>query len=405
MGCQSFCSLSIVAIIIVGLHARVSAQAPVKIPVAASSAFDYSAIDRYALAAPLSVQQSIASLAVYLARKAINDREKARAIFTWVANNISYDFDGVQTGTWEQRPEFVLQLRCTDCLGRARLFEKLCLAAGMEAVVIGGRVKSIELSPMHDMRYTIVTPEGTVYDSHSWNAIKIDGKWQLVDVTAAGGKAKKLGMIEKGKPVDPYFFLIPAPVMIYTHLPNEEKWQLLEPPLSKQEQERLPLLYEGFFKYEIKTAKAEEKVLHITDELTHSLIAPVGVAMCAELRQDGHKVEGQYVFSQRGAKNYEFYAITPRPGTYILRLLGRPANSQQLLWECIADYKVDAKSGKADGSFPFAWDEFQLKQGYVFSPSSGTLNTDRPQFFKVYMPNALSVGIQTGGQIIALDHR
>ena len=206
-----------------GLSALTYAQIAVKSSNATTSTYDYTMIDQYALVVPQSAQQSITSLAAYLSKKATNEREKARSIFIWVGNNISYDLDNVATGKWEQRPEYVLKVRSTDCLGRSRLFEKLALAAGLEAVVIGGRVKSFEISPTHGMKYATISPNGVVYDSHSWNAIKINGNWQLIDVTAAGGKSKKQGRLEEGKPVDPYFFLTPASEFIYTHLPDEDR--------------------------------------------------------------------------------------------------------------------------------------------------------------------------------------
>lgn len=395
------------ALVLVTLPCVVNAQGaqPAVLPTVTFPAqtADFSLIDSHALAAPQDAQQSIALLAAYLIKGTSNDKEKARAIFTWVANNVNYDYDSVATGKWEQRPEFVLQQRCTDCLGRSRLFESLAHSAGLEAVVIGGNGKSLEVSSTPGTKYETVTPSGVVYDSHSWNAVKIDGKWQLIDVTWAGGGSKRNGKIEPTGPIDPYYFLVPPSEMIYTHFPNEDKWQLLDKPKTKAEQERLPMLSNGFFKYGIGLLSHTESTIQINDHVAVTMTAASGIAMCAELRQGGQKIEGQCVFSQRGAKSYEFYAVPPGPGTYILRILARPVDQPNAFWKCVNDYKVEAKSGKPGSALPFVWDNFQTKGCYLVSPSSGVLESGKPQLFTISLPGATSAGVQTGGQIILLE--
>ncbi|HPS92175.1 MAG TPA: hypothetical protein PKV33_08465, partial [Methanothrix sp.] len=50
--------------------------------------YSYEKIDLHALNAPTSAEATIGSLATYLIEPAKNDREKARAIFRWIAENI-----------------------------------------------------------------------------------------------------------------------------------------------------------------------------------------------------------------------------------------------------------------------------------------------------------------------------
>ena len=60
--------------------------------------YSYEEIDRHALNAPSSVEASVESLAAYLIEPATNDREKARAIFRWICENIDYNVDGFFKG-------------------------------------------------------------------------------------------------------------------------------------------------------------------------------------------------------------------------------------------------------------------------------------------------------------------
>jgi transglutaminase-like putative cysteine protease len=86
---------------------------------------DYTAIDRHARKAPPKAQKSIAALAAYLSRGAKTKRQLARAIYVWITENLAYDYDNLATGKFEQRPEKVIRLKCTDCGGHSRLFEAL----------------------------------------------------------------------------------------------------------------------------------------------------------------------------------------------------------------------------------------------------------------------------------------
>ena len=52
----------------------------------------YAEVDRYALAAPASAAHSVDALARYLTAPFTRDDEKARAIFRWITDNISYAF-------------------------------------------------------------------------------------------------------------------------------------------------------------------------------------------------------------------------------------------------------------------------------------------------------------------------
>ena len=122
-------------------------------------------IDKYALAAPPEVEQSLDSLARYLAAPFRTDKEKVRAIYRWIADRISYDVpvlftkDGSKQGAGE-----VLASRKAVCMGYANLFERLCQLNDVEVVLINGDAGGSAEFP------------GTL--RHSWNAVKIEGKWQ-----------------------------------------------------------------------------------------------------------------------------------------------------------------------------------------------------------------------------------
>lgn len=109
--------------------------------------------------------------------------DKAKAIFTWVANNIVYDddyYDG-RKDTVTILPDEVLDSRLTICDGYTRLTQALLQAQGIPAVYIGGSAFSGGY-----IRHEF--PDGTIEleprkEGHAWNAAYINGNWVYIDST------------------------------------------------------------------------------------------------------------------------------------------------------------------------------------------------------------------------------
>lgn len=118
--------------------------------------------------------------------------EKVAAIYSWVNYNIKYDDRGLETNDAAYTTEATLRKRAGVCSGQANLFLDLCKAAGIKAVYIVGHTGK-ELA-----------------SSHAWNAVNIEGKWYLADVT--------WGL---------RFFLIDPKQFFQTHYPIENRWTLL----------------------------------------------------------------------------------------------------------------------------------------------------------------------------------
>ena len=116
--------------------------------VAADDEARYADIDRHALSAPVSVTKSIKDLSVYLTRPFITDEEKARAIFRWITDNITYDVEGFFSGRkTEAESGDVLKSRSSVCSGYSSLFEELGKVAGLQITTIDGYAKGFGYQP------------------------------------------------------------------------------------------------------------------------------------------------------------------------------------------------------------------------------------------------------------------
>lgn len=215
--------LALVLVFLAGFGpARAAAQLP-----GAQAGSRFQLIDAHALKTPKEVEASVKSLAAYLVKPAKNDLEKTRAIFRWVAHNVRYDDErlrAMRAGKVDRNytAEETLEKRLAICGGYTNLFKALCDAAGVEAVITRGFSRDESEMPGSDFKK----------DSHSWNAVKLDGKWQLLEPTWAAGRHVK------GKYVQHYediHFLMPPEQFIFTHFPREQKWQLLPEAITYEE--------------------------------------------------------------------------------------------------------------------------------------------------------------------------
>jgi len=183
--------------------------------------YDYQTIDEHARKAPSNTTRNIEALAQYLIKPAKNDYEKARSFYVWIAENISYDVNAFLRGVLKQyTPEEVLQKRKAVCQGYSGLYKALCDEAGIKC----------ELIPGYSKGYGYVPKKTFTNSDHAWNAVFLDGKWHLLDVTwGAGGINEKQKFVKEFN--DEYFLTDPAK-FILKHMPLDPMWQLLGCPVS-----------------------------------------------------------------------------------------------------------------------------------------------------------------------------
>lgn len=199
-----------------------------------------------------------AALAYTLTKEYAADREKLRAIFSWITEHISYRVKKkygngqaaaavnylpfTDTAKWksanEMVAETVLKNASAVCDGYARLFKTLCDYAGLRCVIITGFAKG-DVSRLLKFRC-----------NHTWNAVAIDGSWHLLDVTWASGYTN-YGGDEFVKRFDETYFLAAPEIFIRDHFPDDLRWTLLEKAPVPAEFNNGPYRNKPFSKYSI----------------------------------------------------------------------------------------------------------------------------------------------------------
>ena len=196
-------------------------------------------LDRYAAETPEEAARNLQSLAAWLTKPALNDLERTRLVFTWIATHIAYDDNGFNTGNYSStEAEGVLRNRVSVCQGYSELFAALGKAAGLDAVLIAGYAKGISYSP----------DDGFSQTNHAWNAVRIEGEWKLFDVTWAAGYGTAVnGRLVSVKRFDDYWFSVRPDEFIFSHLPEDDSWQLNEQRITLSQFEGMPNASSSFF--------------------------------------------------------------------------------------------------------------------------------------------------------------
>ena len=318
---------------------------------------DFSRIDAFALGVPNSEASSVDRLAAALAKGAGNDREKARLIYRWITKNISYDTHAFFKGTFgDMSADNVLKTRKGICDGYAQLFAALAQSMGLEAERVVGNSKGYG--------YTVGSKiEGPA--NHAWNAVNVDGVWQLVDCTwGAGYIDPNKEFVER---FSDYYFLTPPDQFVYDHFPDDPQKQLLSPPISKQAYENLADVRPLFFVAGLKLISHREGIIHADKRIDITIGAPANVKLMLQLLQDEQVQDPSLTYTYRADDEATLTSLFPSSGVYILRLFVKQRDDPGRQFEKALDYEINVGEPTSEAvrfpTFFEAFDDygFQLK--------------------------------------------
>ena len=186
---------------------------------------DFSKIDEYVLGIRTRRNMSEAELVKLITQQSHTKMEKARAIFIWIAHNIAYD-----TNLKINSKEEALRQGKGVCEAYSGLFKSFAELVGLEVeTVVGDSKQSFYKRPSDLDR-----------GGHAWNVVKVDdGRWILVDATWGAGYVENKKFTRK---LTTHWFDSKPEIFIFTHFPQEDQWQLLDKPVTRDEFLRMPPL-------------------------------------------------------------------------------------------------------------------------------------------------------------------
>ena len=191
------------------------------LPAQKPAANEYAAVDKKALQLPDSLTSNTNDIATYVNANFKTEKDKARAIFIWIASNIQYDIDNMfAINFYEPREEKIakpLKTRKGICENYAVLFTDICSKSGIKSYVIEGYTKQNGF---------------TDYIPHAWCAAKIDSTWFMFDPTWGSGYVSNGRFYKK---INNDYYKVNPLQLIKTHMPFDYLWQFLNYPVTSQE--------------------------------------------------------------------------------------------------------------------------------------------------------------------------
>ncbi|WP_299012211.1 transglutaminase domain-containing protein [uncultured Polaribacter sp.] len=224
---------------------------------------EYAKVDHLVLNYPRFTK--VENLAKKIEKDFSTNKEKARAAFIWLANNINYDLEEYynpknrrysfryrnETERLQKIQEakekivnIAFKTKKGICEQYAQAYKKICDLLEIEATVISGNVRNSanEIGIIKNKT------------NHAWNAVKIDNKWLLLDATWAAGSIINGKWI---KSYNNYFYNIPKEKIFKTHLPEESIWILRFGRITTKQFYNQPIYNQGLLnsKAELLTPK------------------------------------------------------------------------------------------------------------------------------------------------------
>ncbi len=297
----------------------------------------FSQIDNYAKDVPKKFEKDIENLTKYLIQPAKSDIEKARAIWIWITNNITYDVDGYFSGsitTYDAQTAF--EKRIGVCSGYASLFKKMADLANFKCEVITGYAKGYSYNPSINQ-----VPES----NHAWISINVDGLWYLCDPTWGSGYVNYSRKFVRN--YEEFYFCTNPSHLIYTHFPSDSKWQLLEKPVDARTFLNLIKVWPLFFKLNLKPISHPNFKIELNGKnLTISFLTSIEDVrlLAAVYSNDTGKEATKPTINEIKEGNLNRWNINinfPSKGQYLIYIFG--GTKKDTTFSSAAMYFVDVK--------------------------------------------------------------
>ncbi len=256
---------------------------------------------------PAESEKTLEDAAKYIAANEPNRWMRIKALHDYVADRVAYDTVAYFTQRNNMPPQdalTVFRTRTGVCAGYAQLLAAMGVAAGEEIVVVVGdaRTESSDL-----------TGEG-----HAWNAAQIDGAWYLIDPTWDSGHLEGQEFV---KAYTTSNLFTPPTVFSVTHFPDETRWQLSDPPISRGDFFRQPVMRPEFFATGLELISPTRSQVDVEGPFDVKLKRPEGRYLLARYKTDDG-VEGRCTVTY--AAETTVHCPLPGPATYQVDLFGSP---------------------------------------------------------------------------------
>lgn len=246
----------------------------------------------------------------YVCRPYRSDVQRLRAIFTWVAEVITWEED--YEGDVDTRRVIQTKRGCAE--EYAVLVMEMCGAVGLHCEVVRGYLKTPGEIPETNM---LPRP------NHWWNTVLLDGQWRIMDCCLASPSNPKRALFSSvgSGSADFWYFLTSPSEICWTHMPEHHEQQHVCPPVANEVLLNLPCACPPYFINNLQMVDYNTSLTRIEDlEMVHikfNVPADVEVAAEVEVRalsrdEDGDFFESGDLVKKRALAQCEWFSGTKR---------------------------------------------------------------------------------------------
>ena len=221
----------------------------------------------------------------YICRQHRSDLQRARAIFTWISERITWEEDF--EGEIDTRRVVQTKRGCSEEI--ALVVRDMCDAVGIHSEVIRGYLKAPGEA---------LDVETLAHPNHWWNALIVDGEWRIMDSSLAGPTNPRRSSYSgaNSQVAESWYFLARPTEICYSHIPLLPEQQHIVPPLPHEILVALPCACPMYFKNSVELAEFDTSILHLEKlEMAHLHVnVPEDVECIAETEVRGfaHDLDG-----------------------------------------------------------------------------------------------------------------
>ena len=232
-------------------------------------------------------------------------------VFYWIASNIEYDTVLYFSGEYgDQTAERVFRKGKGVCTGHGNLCKYLYDEQHMSCEIISEYAKGYG----YDDRES-----ASGETDHAWNAVQIDQHRYFIDSTWGAGHLNDRN--EFVWDLTPYYFLPRPNEMIYHHLPEDEKWQLLRTPINMNQYMQMPKLRPLYFDLRLELINPRNQAdIFLLPGKPYALILlrePSDVHIMSDLKLNNQSVEGgRHIMFDEARKFYRCYFAARNNGKH-----------------------------------------------------------------------------------------
>ena len=269
-----------------------------------------------------------------------------------MSENIIYDMKILKTGNnMDNTPEGIYKYGKSVCSAYSKLFSYISNNIGVETEYIKGYAKGHEYTPGEIIEQT----------NHEWNAIKFKDNYFLIDSTWGSGEEEGDSHI---KELDDFYFFCNPKFLIFSHFPEDPKWQLLKNPKTKEDFFNQVQIQSSFFKYHftdinVKNSHFEvnnfETIIIYYNTKNSNDIIDISVDFCLLIDND-YITENNCDYIIKNEKNFEIKLIFNKKGNYKLCIYAK--NQYMDEYESMIEYYPECKKDSTNEvHFPYIYSD------------------------------------------------